>query len=220
MSNQIMFANLPRRVIQNSPIVSSAQQAQLRYVEYVSLDPSVGTALDYIFLANSCYDPNYSGTGHQPMGFDQWMTFYDHFHVISSTIKATFTSNTATATNQSAVCGVQLRDNSTTVSASDITIILEQGTLANSHYKVLPIVNARPSATIRARYTPNSFFGVHSLADSSILRGTSSADCSDLAYYHVWYGPMSGGLDLPAAIVLIEITYTVLFTEPRCLPQS
>ncbi len=45
---------------------------RLRYFEQVTVSTtsSVNTASVYSFRLNSLYDPNYSGTGHQPYQFD------------------------------------------------------------------------------------------------------------------------------------------------------
>lgn len=43
------------------------------------------------FVLNSLFDPNNTGGGHQPLGFDQWSAFYNRYEVLSSsiTIRAT-----------------------------------------------------------------------------------------------------------------------------------
>lgn len=45
-----------------------------------------------IFRGNSVYDPDYTGAGSQPMGYDEWSRFYDFVHVLGSSIKITVMS--------------------------------------------------------------------------------------------------------------------------------
>lgn len=40
----------------------------------------------YVYAGNDIFDPNVTGTGHQPMGFDQLMALYKRFRVHSSRI--------------------------------------------------------------------------------------------------------------------------------------
>lgn len=47
---------------------------------------SAAYSTGYIYRGNDCYDPNYSGTGHQPVGFDELMNMYDTFTVVGSKI--------------------------------------------------------------------------------------------------------------------------------------
>ena len=39
-----------------------------------------------VFSGNGLYDPDVSGVGHQPLGFDQWMTLYNRYRVYASRI--------------------------------------------------------------------------------------------------------------------------------------
>lgn len=42
---------------------------------------SPGTTYDYVWNLNSIFDPNRTGTGHQPYGHDQYLTFYNRYRV-------------------------------------------------------------------------------------------------------------------------------------------
>jgi len=63
---------------------------------YVQMDYS--TALNMVDLGgegfhtmclNDCFDPDFTGLGHQPLGYDQWASFYRSLEVISSDIDVT-----------------------------------------------------------------------------------------------------------------------------------
>lgn len=45
---------------------------------------------DYLFRLNSVYDPDYSGTGHQPMGRDEYTTLYSKYKVISTHVSVAY----------------------------------------------------------------------------------------------------------------------------------
>lgn len=44
----------------------------------------------YVYRGNDLYDPDYSGAGHQPLGFDQLMSLYSKFVVMGSKIEMRF----------------------------------------------------------------------------------------------------------------------------------
>lgn len=70
-----------------NPITSDVMYGKLKYNYHGSVSgSSTATPLSYVFRGNSCYDPDQATGGHQPLGFDQWMTFYDKCVVLSSKI--------------------------------------------------------------------------------------------------------------------------------------
>lgn len=58
------------------------QLCELTYCAEVNIpNKNAGTA-PQIFRLNSIFDPDYTSTGHQPRGHDQWATIYDKYCVI------------------------------------------------------------------------------------------------------------------------------------------
>lgn len=62
------------------------RQATFTYCDIVSMSVSSGAG-QYIFCANGLYDPDVTGTGHQPYFFDQLMAVYNHYFVKSAHIE-------------------------------------------------------------------------------------------------------------------------------------
>lgn len=58
----------------------------LRYAATFNLPCTLGAYAQHFFCANGLYDPDISGTGHQPRGFDNLMAIYNHYTVTSSRI--------------------------------------------------------------------------------------------------------------------------------------
>lgn len=58
----------------------------LRYNETVLISVSGGSGY-YVFSCNALYDPNVTGTGHQPMYYDQLTPIYNHYTVVKSRFK-------------------------------------------------------------------------------------------------------------------------------------
>jgi len=132
--------------------------AIMRYYSDFSITPGTGTAGNHLFSANGIYDPDITGTGHQPYGFDTYASIYNHYRVKRSTI-------TVTAVNHdSAVIFGVARTDDTTVSIDyngckeqkGATFILDHG--SNPAQSVVSVFNAdfyKDSNTMYAAFTAN-----------------------------------------------------------------
>lgn len=65
---------------------------RLKYNEVIQKVPA-GITTDHIFRGNSLFDPNYSGGGGQPIGFDQYANIYTHYEVLASSISVRLCNN-------------------------------------------------------------------------------------------------------------------------------
>lgn len=48
---------------------------------------------DYLLNLNSIFDPDSTGAGHQPLGRDEWATFYGKYHVLSCSWDVWYSDN-------------------------------------------------------------------------------------------------------------------------------
>lgn len=56
-------------------------EVPMRYSFTLFMTLTAGQFLDYIFRANSLFDPDRTGIGHQPLGFDQLTPVYNRYRV-------------------------------------------------------------------------------------------------------------------------------------------
>lgn len=61
-----------------------AQRVRLSYTEFVSMTSTLGTASIYSMTGNDCFDPNFTGTGAQPINFDTYASQYNRYRVVGS----------------------------------------------------------------------------------------------------------------------------------------
>jgi len=79
-----VVASRPRPVnLGRGPIPDHAI-VRLKYTQQFS---STGTSLDQIMNLNSLFDPDRTGTGHQPLGRDQYASFYSRYRVFRVFVK-------------------------------------------------------------------------------------------------------------------------------------
>jgi len=78
----------------SNPLAFNKFRTKLTYYDTVALDPASNalTSLNgaiWQFRANSCFDPDYTGIGHQPMYFDNLAAVYQRYRVIGCKITVT-----------------------------------------------------------------------------------------------------------------------------------
>lgn len=114
--------------IQRTPIFPMTKliHDQFYYDPQLSLSGAAGVPASRVYSANGIFDVDITGTGHQPLGFDQMMLFYEHYGVIRSKISVTFMNDSDDAVR----VGIYLNPDSTPIALpSDI---MENGLIATA----------------------------------------------------------------------------------------
>lgn len=189
------------------PVFGMSHRTTITYVSnFISITSGAAVAGGYVFSANGCFDPDITGTGGQPMGFDQMMIYYNHYAVLNSRCRVVFKATTAT---QPCV-GLAVSGSSTLVTS--IEQLLETGKVS---WKWLmgAGVNGN-SCQISAGVNTSLFQGVRDVSDDPDLRGDSSSNPAEQSYYilYVW-NPVDS--TTCSASVSVRIEYDVLFTEAK-----
>lgn len=199
-----------------SNIVPDSKIVRHRYVQQIVLNASTGLNAVALFRANSIFDPDFLVGGHQPLGYDQWSVFYDHYVVIGSKINVKFISASTSGTLGSAMCGILLKDNSAQL--VEPQNIMEQ---SNSNYRLMTNQNAGGAVSVSATYSPKKFFGIKDISDNRSLLGSSiNSNPSEEAYYHVYAAPLAAGIDAAPLSAIVTIQYTVMYSERKSLSTS
>lgn len=192
---------------------------KLRYVDGVTLDPGVSTLATHVFRANSCFDPDQTAVGHQPMNFDQWSLLYNHYTVVGSKITIQLFDNNAIHTG-GILCGVNLSDDTTFT--SDPSTMMEQGL---SSYRMVNPVGAAASGrgpSVTKGFSAKRFFNITNPTDNTNRIGANTgSNPTEQAYFVVFLGPCPGStIDFTAHQLVVKIDYVCIFSEPREQPQS
>lgn len=190
---------------------------KMRYAESFSINPaSTGLASEYNFCANGVYDPNLTGGGHQPMGFDQWSTNYNHYRVLGSRITIRPILDSTTSPTPPVYAGVQLQDTTGRLTTKDIDFLMEQKGIAGGGFGILHMVNREPKA-VSAKFSARKFFA--NSTDQDMNAPVTSNPVEQAIFTCYALGAYSG-IDPPAVYFQATIDYIVKFYEPRPLGQS
>lgn len=198
------FAKLPRSVFSlTQPIIPATHKAILRYVDYNNLAITAG-ALNYKqYIANGLFDPYYTGGGHQPMGFDNWMAMYNHYFVVSSkiTIRAS-----QSAAQSSLLC--ILAEDDATLPYSSVEEMAE-----NRDSSALKLVVPGNEVLVSKSWYAKRAFGRNALSSDS-QQGTGAANPSEVSVFTIG-GNTVDHASTATVYFAVEIEYHVIFTEPK-----
>lgn len=190
------------------PLWPTKKVASLRYADTFSISSPVGDSSAYIYSCNGMFDPNITGTGDQPRGFDQVMPFYDHYVVIGAKAVVTFQ-------NQSEVpvrAGIIIRDVS-----SGATQTLD--TLSEyRHNKYITLDGTtrggRSWATVTYPLNPGKFLGRSKPLADDQLKGSITTNPSEQCFYQLYAYPLDGDSTI-TVVGTVRIDYSAAFIEPK-----
>lgn len=184
----------------------------LPYYSAFQVSSGALAAGSYVFSMNGMFDPDFTGTGGQPMGFDQMMIFYEHYTVIRCRATAVI-RNQSTTLYTDAALSVRA-DNPTTTS---IETIMETG---NTVAVKLTTANGQGSLKeVGLTCDVAKFGGYDDILDESDARGSAAANPVEQTYLHVscWNSETVGTVNV---WVELRLEYHAIFTEPRVISIS
>ncbi len=194
--------------VKNSPLPTSFKCTMI-YASTFPLNVGAGgVPAVRVFSANGLFDPDITGVGHQPRGFDQLMALYDHYTVIGSKCEALFSADEAA----NPLCfGIALMDGPTT--SADADNYLEEP--FNAMGIATPGGN---QVKLLQKFSPK-FLGYKNPMSVEELEGTDSANPAEQAYYQV-YAFSPSATDEGNVHFVCRITYQVILKEPDLPTQS
>lgn len=180
----------------------------LRYCENLAQNADAAVAVTQ-FRANSCFDPNLTGAGHQPRGFDQLMALYESYVVLSS-----FISVKAEKPHSAEPMAVNIAITEAGISNdASLEDMMENNPRTTRTGMASP--NGSPPLFVRAAVNVAKYLNRSGgIADDLDLQGTASTNPSKQITFNVntvRAGAVNGGtVDL-----IITIVYRVMFLTPK-----
>lgn len=182
----------------------------MRYVSQCTLAPQAGgLAVGHVFSMNGLYDPDYTGTGHQPLGYDQYMNFYHHYTVTHAKIKVTFLANASAAqglvylSRNSGVAVITARDDLAEQPSTKLAPIQKDGAA-----KQIVLTDSVNLSTLLGQNVLNEDNNAGAIASNPV----------EGYYWHVSAASFDGNIGSTVAVV--EIDYKVVLHEPKDLAGS
>lgn len=205
------------------------KHAVLRYYETFEL--AAGTAntfSEYLFNANSIYDPDQTGTGHQPLGHDQWATFFGAYLVIGSKCSAWVRAVDNVATDGIAAIRSGLICSDRSYSGVSDQTAIESGLVRTKVW--YPQGNAAgvytgamqtTKPTFTAYYSPRKYWEISNTRDLHATIGAAfGANPTSLAEFRYLFCDYSTPGVSVGHYVTIQIDYLIELRDPILLSTS
>lgn len=206
----------PRRLLRYPFKLGKSIVRRLRYFDPdVELDAGAASWAEHSFSTNGLYDPDVSGTGHQPLGFDQFMQFYKKYLVMKCKITVQFVNTDALA-NQ--IIGIYTI-NKDSGNPADLVTIIENGMVK---YRILGMELQTPAIrTLTKTCYPNKALNTNKPTSDDQVIGTSSANPVKQMYFRIMAAPQDQSAENPAVVrCSVRMEFTALFFDPIMLTTS
>lgn len=183
---------------------------KLKYCDYYELTSTTGALAYQQIRANSIFDPDLTGVGHQPMYRDKYAEIYDHYVVIGSKITATFNHTTSTG---SVIVGIHCDDDN--VNTAGLSTIMEQN---NTVWNLLGNNGSgQDVSTMTATFEPLQAFGIDAKNDGSSSTAIGSNPNEEHLFQLFAANTVAGTSKITVAIT---VEYTVKFSELQSTAQN
>lgn len=188
--------------------------AKLRYADSIILNSAAGTVDKHIFSANGVYDPDITGVGHQPMGFDELAARYQDYTVDSATITCRYTSASASTDVGASHVGIMLEDD--TVTSTSYNTLVEQKRGVNGLVNVM----GTRSTVLKKHFDLRKFFCDKNKTPNDKYSSSVVTMPAEQAFFILWQSGIDTVEDASGIYVDVMIEYNVKFTEPKTLAGS
>lgn len=208
------FATIPYMVRMGSQAFPKRLYNTLKYASTTTKTLTSGVTSIHQFTCNGLYDPDISGSGHQPMYYDQLMAIYNHYTVLRSRFRVT--PMITGGVTDPVMLTVFVNDGGSATNTSTQPFNLERQGAKFMQYN--PGVGFAPS------YLPLSWSGKQSfggdLLDNDDLQGTVGANPVEQQYFNIdTFCPFLLS-STAGVILLVQIEYDVCWEERTTISSS
>jgi len=196
-----------RLIVRSKPLFPWRTRRTIQYYESGTVTTGTATNNAYIFSVNGIFDPNITGTGGQPMGFDQMMLWFNHYTVLRARMRLIAANS---STSLMPMIGIAV--SGTTTIVSSIEQLVETGDVT-SHWLGFA-GQAGSQVRLDRSVACGPFQGVDDVLDDPNMRGDAASNPTEQMYFHInTWNPVNATQVTTNFQVVIE--YDVVFHEPR-----
>lgn len=177
----------------------------LKYCDLPIITTDVNGLGFHQFSTNSLFKPNTTAAGHQPQGFDNLALLYDHYTVISSSMKFSVTSYP----DNGPLINVLYIDDDATIAVANVTVACERDGAQTS------VTRIDQMKWMSAGWNAERTFGGNVMSNDE-LQGTGSTSPNEQSHFTI----IIGGTPSVSYVCMVEIQYNVVWDEIKSLIAS
>lgn len=189
------------------PTINRARYTKsiLAYSEIQQLNPAIASTASYVYSLNGLFDPNITGAGQQPTGFDQYMALYEFYTVLKAKVKIRVLNQDATSA-QIVGCNIQ----STSGTSTDYNVYLRNN---NQDFKIIDKIGSGNSTCSFEFEVDLSKLAAKSIWTDGEYSGTQNNNPANQWYLVIWSAPADGSSDVGITDFWTQIEYLTAFRE-------
>lgn len=188
-------------------------KTKLQYQDVVQLAASAGSPAVWQFRMNSLFDPDYSGTGHQPQWYDQLSAVYSNYKVLGSKITCVFIPNNINDTELNDkgpyICGITTVAGTTSFSAASYPALLEDGN--SVHGIIVDKQGGSNKVTLSNTFSPMRDLGLDPNSTDLRVPTGSNPSTNAAVYANVWALDMTEAASQDV-VVKVQIEFVCEFS--------
>jgi len=193
----------PNMVKSVSSPIPDRYMVKLKYADTIALT-SAATPVAHLFRTNSLFDPDYTGVGHQPYGYDQLTPLYSQYRVFGISYKITFTNISSGPMDVAVVL-------KSVVALSTVWNTIEEKPYVKVRHLAMP--TAGGSIQVIKGYVSNpKLLGItkEQYRTNTLYQGTATANPLESGYLHI-YADQPGGTTGLTVYANVELHYFAVF---------
>lgn len=185
---------------------------------YVRTGVITGTGIaNVVFRGNGLFDPDFTSVGAQPLGFDQWSSFYRRYRVLAYNIKVYASNQDVNKANDAMM--IYIVPQNTSSSLVDVSQLLEQ---QMSKKQIISQSSGMDKTSFELYVDVAKMRGVprEALRQDDTLSALTSANPTQETFVHIGAFDVSSILDAIALDFVVEINYYCEFFDRETLIRS
>lgn len=196
----------------NIPGITNGKIIKMDYVSAgIPLASTSGTQQIYTHSCNNIFDPNVTGTGHQPYGHDEYATYYNQYQVLGAKIVTSCRwSAPPTGSDVPHVC-FSVMDSDTT---APTTLATKMERYAKSYKILKPDTNA--VVTFTDYWSAKKWFKLKDVADQHQTIATFGGAPIKTAYHNLIVQPLDESTStITSVISTVSLQLIVRLLDPK-----